>query len=208
MSFDLWAKFAAASAILIVIPGPTVLLVVSYALGQGWRTALPMAAGVALGDVTSFVAAMAGLGAILAASTTLFTLLKWIGAAYLIWLGVKLWRAGATLDVAPRNEKTSAAKMFAHAWIVTVLNPKGATFFIAFLPQFIDPTQDWLRQMAIFGATFVTLAFANAAGYAILAGRARHLVRNATAVTALNRGGGALLVAAGLATAATRAATP
>ncbi len=94
MTIEIWVAFAAASTLLLIIPGPTVLLVVSYALGQGWRTALPMAVGVALGDFTAMTLSMLGLGALLAASATLFTALKWIGAAYLVWLGVKLWRAG------------------------------------------------------------------------------------------------------------------
>src|SRR3954470_15320985 len=97
MTFETWLAFAAASAILVLIPGPTVLLVVSYALGQGWRTALPMAIGVALGDFTAMTLSLLGVGALLAASATLFTLVKWIGAAYLVWLGVKLWRAGGAL---------------------------------------------------------------------------------------------------------------
>ena len=86
---EIWLAFAAASAVLLVIPGPTILLVVSYAMGQGWRTALPMAAGVALGDFTAMTLSMLGLGALLAASATVFTALKWIGAAYLVWLGVR-----------------------------------------------------------------------------------------------------------------------
>src|SRR3979490_1600622 len=109
MSFEAWAAFAAASTILLIIPGPTVLLVVSYALGQGWRTALPMAVGVALGDFTAMTLSMLGLGALLASSATLVTALKWIGAAYLVWLGVKLWRAGDRLDAAPRTDAVSAA---------------------------------------------------------------------------------------------------
>src|SRR4030081_1035087 len=96
MTFESWAAFTAASAVLLVIPGPTVLLVVSYALGQGWRTALPMAIGVALGDFTAMTLSMLGLGALLAASATLFTILKWVGAAYLVYLGIKLWRGGRT----------------------------------------------------------------------------------------------------------------
>ena len=103
MSFETWLAFAAASTILIIIPGPTILLVVSYALGKGWRSALPMAVGVALGDCAAMTASIVGLGALLTASATLYTVLKWIGAAYLIWLGIKLWRAGGTLD-APRRQ--------------------------------------------------------------------------------------------------------
>src|SRR3954463_11730042 len=114
MTIELWLAFVAASSILLVIPGPTVLLVVSYALGQGWRTALPMAVGVALGDFTAMSLSLLGVGAMLAASATVFTALKWIGAAYLVWLGIKLWRAGGTLDAKPRTDAASAMKMLAH----------------------------------------------------------------------------------------------
>src|SRR5258707_6810197 len=125
MTFESWAAFTAASAVLLIIPGPTVLLVVSYALGQGWRTALPMAVVGPLRDFTAMTLPMLGLGALLAASATLFTALKWIGAAYLVWLGVKLWRAGDKLDAAPRTDAVSAARMLGHAWLVTALNPKS-----------------------------------------------------------------------------------
>src|SRR5919108_3219710 len=98
MTIETWLAFAAASTVLLIIPGPTILLVISYALGRGMRTALPVAAGVALGDFTAMTLSMLGVGALLAASDMLFTALKWIGAAYLIYLGVKLWRAGGALE--------------------------------------------------------------------------------------------------------------
>lgn len=205
MTFETWAAFAAASAILLVIPGPTILLVVSYALGQGWRTALPMAAGVALGDFTAMTLSMLGIGALLAASATVFTLLKVIGALYLIWLGIKLFRAGGTLRAEPRTDAASAAKMTAHAWLVTALNPKSITFFVAFLPQFLDRSGDFWGQMAIFEATFLILAFTNAFGYGLIASRARGLVRNPRVIRGLNRAGGSLLIGAGVLTATARA---
>ena len=93
MSIELWLAFVAASAVLLAIPGPTVLLVISYALGHGKRSATATVAGVALGDFTAMTASMLGLGALLATSATLLTVMKWVGAAYLIYLGVKLWRA-------------------------------------------------------------------------------------------------------------------
>lgn len=204
MSFETWIAFTAASVVLLVIPGPTILLVISYALGQGWRSALPIAAGVALGDFTAMTLSMLGIGALLMTSATVFTALKWIGAAYLVWLGVKLFRAGGTLDASPRTGAASGARMAGHAWLVTALNPKGITFFVAFLPQFLDRDGDFLRQMVIFEATFLTLAFANALGYATLASRARGLVRNPRAVGMFNKAGGTLLVGAGIATATTR----
>jgi threonine/homoserine/homoserine lactone efflux protein len=204
MSLETWLAFTAASAILVLIPGPTILLVVSYALGQGWRTALPMAVGVALGDFTAMTLSMLGIGALLVASATLFTVLKWLGAAYLIWLGIKLFRAGGTLGAEPRRDAASAAKMLAHAWLVTALNPESITFFVAFLPQFLDRNAGFWTQMLIFEATFLVLAFCNAFGYALVASRARSVFASERAIRLFNRTGGSLLVGAGVATVAMR----
>ena len=205
MTFETWLAFAAAAAVLLVIPGPTILLVVSYALGQGWRTALPMAAGVALGDFTAMTLSLLGLGALLAASATVFTILKWIGAAYLVWLGIRLWRAGGSLDVAPRQDAASSLKMLGHAWLVTALNPKGLLFFVAFLPQFIDPGLAFMPQVGLCAATFLILAFANAFTYALIASRARQVIRSPRLIGIVNRTGGSLLIGAGIATMALRA---
>jgi len=200
MTFESWAAFTAASAVLLIIPGPTVLLVVSYAQGQGWRTVLPMTVGVALGDFTAVTLSMLGLGALLATSATLFTILKWMGAAYLVYLGIRLWRAGGTLDAAPRTDAVSAAKMLGHAWLVTALNPKSITFFVAFLPAFLDPKADFLTQMVVFETTFLVLAFANAFGYALVAARARGFVANPRAIGVVSKVGGGLLIGGGAAT--------
>ncbi len=205
MSIEVWLAFLAASTVLLIIPGPTILLVVSYALGQGWRAALPMAIGVALGDFTAMTLSMLGVGALLAASAGLFTALKWAGAAYLIWLGIKLFRAGGTLNAEPRTDPASSVKMVGHAWLVTALNPKSITFFVAFLPQFINPQFSFVMQMLVFETTFLLLAFANAFGYALVASHARRIAGNPTAISWFNRAGGTLLIGAGLATA--RAAT-
>jgi threonine/homoserine/homoserine lactone efflux protein len=164
-----------------------------------------MAIGVALGDFTAMTLSMLGLGALLSASATLFTVLKWVGAAYLVWLGVKLWRAGGTptsgaIGTKPRTDVVSAARMLGHAWLVTALNPKSITFFVAFLPAFLDPHADFLTQMLVFETTFLVLAFANAFDYALVASRARGLVANPRALKAINRTGGGLLIGAGIAT--------
>ncbi len=206
MSFQIWLAFTAATVVLLLIPGPTVLLVVSYALGQGWRTALPMAVGVALGDFTAMTLSLLGVGALLAASATVFTVLKWIGAAYLVWLGIKLWRAGGSLAAEPRESGASAAKMLGHAWLVTALNPKGLTFFVAFLPQFLNPHADLLAQMVVLEATFLTLAFVNALGYALVAARARGFIKSPRAIRAINRIGGSCLIGAGVAAVSVRVA--
>ncbi|MBS9476094.1 LysE family translocator [Ancylobacter radicis] len=204
MSIETWLAFVAASAVLLVIPGPTILLVVSYALGQGRKVALPVATGVALGDFTAMTLSMLGLGALLATSAALFTVLKWVGALYLIWLGIKLWRAGSTPLVSEATSAGSPTGMLLHAWIVTALNPKSITFFVAFLPQFLDPAGDFLTQMAIFETTFLVLAATNAFGYALIAGRLRGAIGTPRIVAAINRIGGTLLIGAGVATLAWR----
>lgn len=206
MSFEVWLAFSAASLVLLVIPGPTVLLVVSYALGQGWKAALPMAVGVALGDFTAMTLSMLGVGALLATSANVFTAVKWAGAAYLVWLGIKLFRAGGALQAGARHDKVHPVRIMVHAWLVTALNPKSITFFVAFLPQFLSQHRDFLTQMLVFESTFLVLAFLNAFAYALLATRARRFFSSERALSIFNRAGGTLLISAGVATASMRSA--
>lgn len=201
MSLDHWLAFAAASAVMLAIPGPTILLVISYALGHGRKAAGATVAGVALGDFTAMTASMLGLGALLATSAAIFTVLKWVGAAYLVWLGIKLWRAPVSLGAegeAPAEGKPF--RIFAHAYVVTALNPKSIVFFVAFLPQFLDVSQPVLPQMAIFEATFLVLGSLNALFYALLASAARKTIRKPSVQKVVNRTGGTLLIGAGLLT--------
>lgn len=208
MSFETWAAFAVASAIMLAIPGPTILLVVSYALSHGRRVASAIVAGVALGDFTAMTASMLGVGALLATSAALFTALKWVGAAYLVYLGIKLWRAPVGDGAIPQAEKeTNARRIFLHAYVVTALNPKSIIFFVAFLPQFLDPAAPALTQMVVFETTFVILATLNAAAYALLASMARGAIRKPSVQRIVNRTGGSLLIGAGMLAAGFRKAS-
>ena len=209
MELDLWLAFVAASTALLLIPGPTVLLVLSYALSQGRRVAVASASGVALGDFAAMSASLAGLGALVLTSAALFTVLKWVGAAYLVWMGLKLLRAapsrGLSLPDAPGAIR--ARSVFWHAAAVTALNPKSIAFFIAFVPQFLRPGQPLLPQFAVLIATFVGLAALNALAYALLADRLRATIRRPGVITWLTRMGGGALIAMGLMTASLRRAT-
>ena len=202
MTLATWFAFAAASTILLLIPGPTVLLVVSYALTQGRRVALATAVGVALGDFTAMTLSLAGLGALLLTSATLFTVLKWVGAAYLVYLGIKLWRAEPSLPVVGEVAKQGEARsILVHAFVVTALNPKSIAFFVAFVPQFIDHQTALLPQMAIMEATFVGLATLNAFLFALAADNLRARIRRPRVLKWLNRAGASCLVGMGAATA-------
>lgn len=203
MATTVWLAFAAASALLLVVPGPTVLLVVSYALTQGRRVAIATALGVAFGDLVAMTVSLAGLGALLVASAEIFTLLKWIGAAYLVLLGVRLWRAKPQLPEVDAPAKEKAARgIFAHAFVVTALNPKSIAFFVAFVPQFIDRSAPVLPQLAIMEATFVGLAAVNALAFALAADQLRMRIRRPSVLKWLNRGGAGCLIGMGAATVA------
>lgn len=206
ISIEHWLAFAAASAIMLAIPGPTILLVISYALGHGRKTTGAIVAGVALGDFTAMTASMLGLGALLATSAGIFTVLKWIGAAYLVWLGLKLWRTPVTPEAAPETEAAPERplRIFLHTYVVTALNPKSIVFFVAFLPQFLDTTLPLLPQMVIFEATFLVLATLNASAYALMASAARKTIRKPNIQKIVNRTGGSLLIGAGVLTAGLR----
>jgi threonine/homoserine/homoserine lactone efflux protein len=208
MSLQHWLAFVVASQILLIIPGPTVLMVVSYALGHGRKPATAIVAGVALGDLTAMTASMLGLGAVLAASATIFAALRWIGAAYLIYLGVKLWRAPIKTEAMTDTQTADPRRLFLHAYLVAALNPKAIFFFVAFVPQFMDATHSFLSQVILLETTFVILATLNASAFAMLAASARRTLRDPRVQRAVNRTGGSLLIGAGLAAVEWRKAGP
>lgn len=205
MPIELWLAFALASTVLLTVPGPTVMLVVSYALGQGRGSAWATVPGVALGDFTAMTVSLLGAGAVLAASATLFTVLKFVGAAYLVWLGIKLWRSEPSVETLTGIGRGSGRRaMFRNAYVVTALNPKSVVFFTAFVPQFIAADRALVPQLVILEATFLTLAALSAALWAILAGEMRARFRRPEAVRLANRIGGGVMIGAGLLTAAAR----
>lgn len=207
MPIELWLAFAVAATGLILMPGPTVLLVVGYAVSSGVRPALASMIGVALGDVTAMAVSFIGLGAVLATSAELFVAMKWVGAAYLIYLGVRLWRAPAV----PPDRDSAVARlpvlgMVGKAFAVTVLNPKGILFFAAFMPQFMDPRVPALPQMLLLGGTFVLIALSVLTVYVLMSGRVRRVVSSPSALRLFNRIGAGALIGAGVLTASLKRA--
>jgi len=201
MPFDLWITFVATCFVILIIPGPTILLVMSYALTQGRRVAVGMALGVALGDFIAMTASLLGLGALVLASATLFTALKWVGAAYLIYLGIKLLRAPPmAIRISDPSPKPVGA-IFAHAAGVTALNPKSIAFFIAFVPHFISTDAGLAPQFVVLIATFVGMAGVNALVYALLADHLRSRIRRPGVLKWMNRAGGGALITMGALTA-------
>jgi threonine/homoserine/homoserine lactone efflux protein len=200
MPFDLWFSYVGVSAVLLAIPGPTILLVLSYSIAHGRQATLPLVAGVALGDSVAITLSLIGLGTLLATSALWFTVIKWMGGLYLIYLGILLVRgARKTLQIqAATARESSPRKLFGNAFIVTALNPKSIVFFIALLPQFISAAHPLAPQLWILGVTFVVLATIGATSYALFAASIRRFLASPRAQKAYSYTGGGLLCGAGI----------
>lgn len=199
MSIEAWLAFVAASTVLLVIPGPTILTVVSYSVAHGRLANVPLVAAVALGDSTALVISLLGLGALLATSAFWFTVVKLAGGLYLLYLGIKLLRAGiSSAKLAMPAAPDSRLRLFANTYVVTALNPKGIAFFVAFLPQFINPGAGVNEQLWVLALTFVALATLNASLYALFGASARSLLASPRTQRGFHLAGGSLLSLAGV----------
>jgi threonine/homoserine/homoserine lactone efflux protein len=202
MSIELWLAFVVAAEIILVIPGPTILLVIGQATTHGRSSVMPLVVGVLCGDALAMTLSLAGLGALMATSALLFTVLKWIGALYLIYLGIQQWRRQGTVPAAGEDPAAApSGVLFRRAFIVTALNPKSIAFFVAFLPQFVVKGQPVMPQLTVLGTTFLVLATVNAALYAVFAGELRQTLRQGRINRWFHRCGACALIGAGVLTA-------
>ncbi len=203
MALEVYLAFVLAAGVVLVLPGPTIVLVISQSMAHGRKAVFPLVCGVALGDGTAMTLSLAGLGAAMAASATLFTVLKWIGALYLVFLGLGLWFPRPSVSLTgvekPRNRRNS---FFRSAFFVTALNPKSIAFFVAFMPQFVVYGYPALPQFLVLGSTFLLLATLNATLYGLFANRLRDLLQRAGVRRWLDRCSGTALIGAGIFTAA------
>ena len=200
MTIEILLTFIIAVIVFCIIPGPTVILVIGQALSHGKKSVVPLVAGVLFGDFIAMSLSLLGLGVILAASATLFFILKWFGVLYLIYLGVKTFRENP-VDFKIENNNFSQKDMFQSAFLVTALNPKDIMFFVAFLPQFVSSESSALPQLVILMFTFLFIVALNISFYTVFAGKISHKIQNYQARKRLNRIGGNSLIGAGLITA-------
>lgn len=193
--------FVAVSFIGIATPGPTVLLALTNGSRYGVRRALPGMVGAVLSDAVLITAVTIGLGALLAASEFWFSALKWVGAAYLAFLGITMLRSKGTLDGMLQNggdqPKGTMLSIGLKSFMVAVTNPKGYLFFSAFLPQFIDPAAPQMQQYIILGVVFAMLDFTIMLAYAVFGSQAVRVLKTAGAKWLERACGGALLALAG-----------
>jgi len=163
MNWDLWVIFLFAAIGLSLTPGPNGLLSLNHGLRFGVGNAVYTVTGGCAGFLVLIAISMAGLGVLLATSETAFTIVKWIGAGYLIYLGVKTWQAPplTACDTFSKkiNKTQSRKKLFLQGFHVAISNPKALIFYAAFLPHFIDPVANWMIEFIIIGGTVVTVEF-------------------------------------------------
>lgn len=199
MDLSTWIAFFAAAWAISLSPGAGAVAAMSAGLNHGFRRGYVMSFGLVAGIWTQIVVVGIGLGALIAASSLAFTVVKWAGVAYLVWLGIKQWRAPATPMVAEGGEAVAASprELFVRGWIVNALNPKGTVFLLAVVPQFLDLAHPLLTQYAVIALTLAFTDLVVMAGYTALAARVLRTLKAPSHIKAMNRAFGALFVAAG-----------
>jgi threonine/homoserine/homoserine lactone efflux protein len=201
------ALFAVAAVTLLVIPGPAVLYIVTRSVDQGRAAGLASVCGVHVGTLVHVAAAALGLSALLVSSATAYNAVRWVGAAYLVWLGIQRLRARDEELLAtaggPGGDRHSLRRVFAQGIVVNVLNPKTALFFFAFLPQFVDPSRGSVPfQVVVFGVAFVVLGLLSDGAYAVLAATGAGWLRRRPGVARTSRlVSGGVLISLGVTTA-------
>jgi homoserine/homoserine lactone efflux protein len=196
MSIELYLAFVTTATALILAPGPNVALIVANSLARGPRAGLLTIAGTSSAMALQLAVVVFGASTLLSVMADWFTLLRWIGVAYLVWLGLRAWTAPSADGDAPETEPGSNREIWLRGFAVSLSNPKTLLFFGAFLPQFVTPGADAGRQLALLATTFLALATCLDSLWALSAGRLRPMVARGGRLA--NRLTGGLLVGAGV----------
>jgi len=198
MSLETWLAYAFVTATFLLIPGPTILLVISYSLIRGRKAVFALLLGVGIGDAVAMILSFIGVGLLLDTVDIAFQFLKWIGAAYLIWLGIRMCYSGSEpYELSENTDKMVWLAIMSNAFVITALNPKSIVFFLAFLPQFINPEKPFITQSLILGSTFLVLAILSVLFYSLLASFTGQQMQISLIHRWTNRIGGCLLICAG-----------
>lgn len=194
MNWHLFTGFVLMTVILVMVPGPVVTLVISTGATRGVRAGLVTVGGTSVGNAALVTAIAFGLNWVLGHALYLFEVLRWLGAAYLIWLGIKAWRGAGRSEGAVMSDGVH----FWRGFVVAVSNPKGIAFFTAFLPQFVDPRLPTAHQLAVMCVVSVVLGAVSDSCYAILSGMGRAWFMKPQRAKLLGRASGLTLIGGGL----------
>ncbi len=196
MDLNLYIAFFVATTIMILLPGPSVMLTVAHSISFGWRRALATVAGATIGVGIQLAITLVGMTSLMVLLTEWFEGLRWAGVAYLAYLGIQQWRARPEVETAPTTR--SSRSLLIQGVVVTTANPKSMFFLAAFFPQFVDPLAAPVPQFALLGATFLAITFGFTALWAVVAGHAGSAFRTRRGILLRNRIAGTLMLGAGL----------
>lgn len=198
MNLELYLAFVVATTVLIVIPGPNVALIVAHSVSFGTRRGLVTVAGTQCAQAIQVAVTAIGMTSLMLLLSQWFEWLRWIGVAYLLYLGIRQWRRSFAPPAGPAPAAGSARPLFWQGFFVAMTNPKTLFFYAAFFPQFVDPTRPFAGQMVLLGLTYLAIATVLDGGYAIAAGKARAWFGDARRMRWQSRISGSLLIGAGL----------
>jgi homoserine/homoserine lactone efflux protein len=199
MEFSTWLAFFAASWAISLSPGAGAIAAMSSGLNHGFRRGYFTTFGLILGILTQILLVGAGLGALIATSSLGFAIVKWLGVAYLVYLGIQQWRAPPTPMVSAGSEAAQVTRrqLVLRGWAINAVNPKGTVFLLAVVPQFLDLKASLLHQYLVIAATLGFTDLVVMAGYTVLAARVLSALRSPAHIKAMNRTFGSLFVVAG-----------
>ena len=197
MELHVYLAFVVATAIMIALPGPSVLLTVAHSISFGWKHALSTVAGATMGIAVQLIVAAIGLTSLLNVIAGAFEWLRWAGAAYLVYLGIKQWRS-ASEPLEFNTSLVSKTNLFAQGLVTTIPNPKSLIFIAAFLPQFIDASRPPGLQFTFIVPTFLVITFTVTSVWALVAGNVRGFLQSQRAFQSILRTAGGLMIISGI----------
>lgn len=199
MTIEVWLTFVVTAFVILIMPGPTIIYVVGQSLTHGKKVSVPLSIGVISGDALCISLSLMGVSVLLTLFSTAFLIIKYIGAIYLIYLGIKMIKANTGLNSEGTCKKPYNSKsIFRDVFLVNALNPKGIIFYSAFMPQFVNPQQNITLQFSILSFTFLALALINVLGYSLIASKTRNVFNSHRFTKMFIFTGGLSLICAGL----------
>ncbi|AIW17672.1 MULTISPECIES: homoserine/homoserine lactone efflux protein [Vibrio] len=205
MDMHVWLAYVVTAVVFSLAPGSGTVNSISNGLSYGTRKSLSAIAGLQIGLTLHIILVGAGIGALVAQSATAFTVIKWVGAAYLVWLGIQKWRDKSGLATHTQGEALSGTKLMSNAVLINLTNPKSIVFLVALFPQFIDPAKDQLTQLAVLGVTTVVIDSIVMLGYTSLAAQMGRFIRSDKIMSKINKVFGSMFVGCGALLAAAKA---
>ncbi|GAB3529417.1 homoserine/homoserine lactone efflux protein [Photobacterium alginatilyticum] len=197
MSIEVWLAYLATAIVFSLAPGSGTVNSISNGMVYGWRKSLASILGLQVGLAFHLLLVGVGLGAIVAKSATAFTLIKWVGVVYLVWLGIQKWREKASLNVEANDVQVSARQLFRQAVMVNLTNPKTIVFLVALFPQFLNPAEPQMLQLTVLGITTLVIDTVVMLFYVTLASKLTMYIRSAKVMDGLNRLFGSMFIGCG-----------